>query len=54
MKMKVFFSSLLHTKQITLIADNFLNNDFLKKLIFFIETTFKPLLYTKVSLKLSG
>ena len=31
MKIKVFFSSLLHTKYITENANNFLNNDFRKK-----------------------
>ena len=51
--MKVFFSSLLHTKYTTENVNNFLNNDFRKKRVSFIETL-RTLLFTQVSLKSSG
>ena len=35
-------------------ADNFLNNDYRKKLILSIETTLRTLPFTKISLKSSG
>ena len=48
------FFTILHTKWITLNADNFLNDDFRKKLMLSIETTLRTLLFTKISLKSSG
>ena len=48
------FFTITYEIQITLNSDNFLNNDFRKRLILFLEITSKSLPFTKVSLKLSG
>ena len=49
-----FFFPLLHTKYITENVNGFLDNDFHKKRISFIETPLRTLLFTKVSLKSIG
>ena len=50
----IFFTITYEIYNFKLSTDNFLNNDFRKKLILFNETTLRTLPFTKVSLKSRG